>query len=152
MGRPGTTFCGIVNETRRGHPTARMIKIVHHDHQPTQPADGTSGFVCPRCGGALWEHDSGGSASFACRIGDRFSEAELWIAHCAARNQALLTAARALAENAALARRIATSAERRGDAMVAARLESEALEEDRRYAQVRAMLDGLPEGDADDTA
>ena len=73
----------------------------------------------------------------------------MWVAHCAARNQALLTAARALAENAALARRIAASAERRGDAVVAARLEAEAREEERLYAQVRAMLDGLPESAPD---
>ena len=131
-----------------------MIEIVQHDHQParpTQPTNGASGFVCPRCGGAIWEHDTGGSTSFECRIGDRFSEAEMWIAHSVARNQALLTAARALAENAALARRIAASAERRGDAMVAARLEAEALEEEQLHAQVRATLDGLPEVDGDGT-
>jgi hypothetical protein len=126
-----------------------MIEIVQHDHQPAQHTNGASGFVCPRCGGAIWEHDNGASTSFECRIGDRFSEAEMWITHSAARNAALLTAARALAENAALARRIAASAERRGDATVAARLEAEAREEERLHAQVRAMLDGLPEVGAD---
>jgi two-component system chemotaxis response regulator CheB len=115
-------------------------------------SQGASGFTCPRCGGAIWEHDGGGSTSFECRIGDRFSEAEMWIEHCATRNRAILTAARALAENAALARRIAASAERRGDAAVAARLEAEAQEEDRLYAQVRAMVDGLSEDDLDGTA
>jgi hypothetical protein len=110
-----------------------------------QPTNGASGFVCPRCGGALWERRDGASASYECRIGDRFSEAEVWIEHSVARNQALLTAARALAENAALARRIASSAEARGDTAVATRLEAEAQEEDRLYAQVRAMLEGLPE-------
>lgn len=108
-----------------------------------------SGFVCPRCGGAIWEHDTGDSMSFECRIGDRFSEAEMWIAHSVTRNRAILTAARALAENAALARRIAASAERRGDTGVASRLEAEAQEEDRLYAQVRAMIDGLADTDLD---
>lgn len=60
-------------------------------------------------------------------------------------------AARALAENAALARRIAGAAERRGDAFVAARLEAEAREEDRLYDQVTAMVEGRPETTADGT-
>jgi two-component system chemotaxis response regulator CheB len=119
------------------------------EHTNGHPTNRASGFMCPRCGGALWEQPDGASASYECRIGDRFSEAELWIEHSVTRNQALLTAARALAENAALARRIASSAEARGDTAVAARLEQEALEEDRLYEQVQAMLEGLPEPDAD---
>lgn len=123
-----------------------------HDHRPTQPTNGASGYVCPRCDGAIWERGDGVATFFECRVGDRFSEAEMWIEHSAARNQALLVAARALAENAALARRLASSAAKRGDTGVAARLEAEAREEDRLYAQVRAMIEGLPEPDADGTA
>jgi two-component system chemotaxis response regulator CheB len=104
-----------------------------------------SGFTCPKCGGALWEHSEREASQFACRIGDAFSALELWVEHCAARNQALKTAARALAENAALARRLAIWARRRGDAVMATRLEEEAASEDAAYAQVRAMLAGLDE-------
>jgi hypothetical protein len=124
---------------------------MRHDRPDDHPTNGASGFMCPRCGGALWERRDGGSVGYECRIGDRFSEAEAWIEHSVARNRALLTAARALAENAALARHIASSAEGRGDTAVAARLEDEAREEDRLYAQVRAMLEGLPEPDEDRT-
>src|SRR3954451_23561784 len=116
----------------------------------TELADGASGFVCPRCGGAIWEHKEGGLSFFECRIGDRFTEAEMWIAHSVARNQALLSAARALAEHAALARRLADSAKQRGDTSVAERLHEEAREEDRLYAEVRAMTDGLAENDLDE--
>lgn len=108
--------------------------------------------MCPRCGGALWEQRDGTATSYECRIGDRLSEADLWIEHSVTRNQALLTAARALAENAALARHIASSAEARGDTAVAERLEQEAREEDRLYAQVQAMLEGLPEPEANPDA
>jgi hypothetical protein len=115
------------------------------------PTNAASGFMCPQCGGALWERQDGTSTStstsYECRISDRFSEADVWIEHSIARNQALLTAARALAENAALARHIAASAQRRGDTAVAVRLEAEAQEEDRLYAQIRAMLEGLPDSD-----
>jgi two-component system, chemotaxis family, protein-glutamate methylesterase/glutaminase len=112
----------------------------------------SSGFVCPHCGGALWEQRDGTSTSFECRIGDRYAQAELWIEHCVARNRTLLVAARALAENAALARRLAVLADERGDARVGVRLEEEAREEDRLYAQVRAMLEGLPGTDPDKAA
>jgi two-component system chemotaxis response regulator CheB len=116
-----------------------------HDH----PTNQASGFMCPRCGGALWERRNGTATAYECRIGDRLSEADLWIEHSVTRNQALLTAARALAENAALARHIASSAQTRGDTAVAARMEREAREEDRLYAQVQAMLEGLPEPETD---
>ena len=68
-----------------------------------EPPDTLTGFVCPRCGGALWERPGDGERSedgptrFRCRIGDAFSETRLWIEHCAARNKALLAAARSLA-------------------------------------------------------
>lgn len=107
-----------------------------------------SGLICPRCGGALWEH-SEGETSFECRIGDAFSALELWVEHCDARNRALRTAARMLAENAALARHLVTWARERGDATLARRLQEEADSEDASYGQVRAMLMGLD--DADDT-
>lgn len=121
-----------------------------NDHRTNgHPTNGASGFVCPRCGGSLWERRDGATLSYECRIGDRFSEAEVWIEHSVARNRSLLTAASALAENAAMARRIASSAEERGDTAVAARLEDEAREEDRLYEQVRAMLEGRPGPDRD---
>jgi hypothetical protein len=112
------------------------------EHEPEHP----SGFVCPRCGGALWEQ-SAGRTSFTCRIGDTFSALELWIEHCAARNQALRTAARELAENAALARDLVAWARKRGDETMAKRLEEEAASEDASYEQVRAMLAGLDDAD-----
>ena len=112
---------------------------MHNAEQNT----GASGFACPRCGGALWVRHDGESTSFECRIGDAFSAMQLWIEHCAARNEALLEAARHLAENAALARELAAWANERGDARAAARLAEEANYEARGYEQVRRLLDGL---------
>jgi two-component system, chemotaxis family, protein-glutamate methylesterase/glutaminase len=118
---------------------------MHHDG----PDGVVSGFVCPRCGGALWERRDGDALKFECRIGDALSAAELWIEHCAARNRALKEAARALAENAALARKLATWTGERGNLVAAAALEEQAAEGDRLHGQVRAMLEGLPEADPD---
>jgi hypothetical protein len=107
------------------------------------------GFICPQCGGSRWEQRHPTSPAYEYRIGDRFSEADVWIEQSITRNQALRAASRALAENAALARHIAVSAAARGDTTVAVRLEDEAQEEDRLYAQVRAMLEGLPDASVD---
>jgi len=106
--------------------------------------NGSSGFVCPRCGGALWEQRDGVAAAFECRIGDRYAQAELWIEHCGERNRALIMGARALAENRALARRLAVLANERGDLLVGMRLEEEAREEERLFERVREMVEGLP--------
>ena len=93
-----------------------------------------SGYICPRCGGALWEQRADETLEFECRIGDRYAAAQLWIEHSAARNRAL--------KQAALARRLVGWARARGDGNLAVRLEAEAAEEDRYFEQVRAMLDG----------
>src|SRR5829696_3840107 len=113
------------------------------------PVQGATGFTCPQCGGALWEQQDGESGKFICRIGDTFSALELWIEHCDTRNRALKVASRELAENAALARRLAAWARERGDARMASRLDEEAASEDQAYEQVRSMLDGL-DGDEPD--
>jgi hypothetical protein len=114
--------------------------MAHDEHR-----DGaTSAFVCPACGGALREHGAGDGPWFECRIGDAFSAAELWIEHCAARNTALKRAQRALAENAALARKLAEWTRARGNAAAALRLEQEAAEDRRLGEQIAGMLEGLP--------
>jgi len=116
---------------------------------PGEPRRGGSGFICPQCGGALWENPGQETARFQCRIGDTFSALELWIEHCAMRNRALRVAARELAENAALARHLASWARDRGDETMTQRLEEEAASEDQAYQRVRAMLDGLADDDPD---
>jgi two-component system chemotaxis response regulator CheB len=110
---------------------------------PSNPTGGATGFTCPLCGGAIWEHPDREEGRFACRIGDAFTALEMWIEHCSTRNRALKMAARALAENAALARHLTDWARKRGDEAMAARLADEAAAEDAAYEQVQAMLDGL---------
>jgi hypothetical protein len=113
------------------------------DETPRHGEHTATGFVCPRCGGALWERADDGSQRFECRIGDAFSALELWIEHCDARNQALRAAARALAENASLAHYLADWARERGDLVMVEQLEAEGASEDAAYLQVQSMLEGL---------
>ena len=98
----------------------------------------------PQCGGALWASRNGDSLRFECRIGDAFSAAELWIEHSAARNQTLKRAARTLAENAALARKLAAWARERGNHAAAERLEQEANEGEHLRVEISRVVEGLP--------
>ena len=111
---------------------------MHQDVPPGAP----SGYVCPTCGGALWERQGGdGAAAYECRIGHTFSAEQLWIEHCARRNRTVAAAARSLAENSALARDLAELSRALGRTELAARLEEQAAAEDRHFEQIRAMLD-----------
>jgi two-component system, chemotaxis family, protein-glutamate methylesterase/glutaminase len=112
--------------------------------RPDGPAGVPSGYLCPECGGALWERGAARGLRFECRIGHAFEALQLWVEHCAARNTALKAAARALAENAALAWKLASWAGEQGNDAAAARLKEEAAEEERLYEQVSRMIEGLP--------
>ena len=114
------------------------------------PNGAASGYICPTCGGALWERSAGdGQQAYTCRIGHAFSAEQLWIEHCTQRNRTLAAAARSLAENAALARDLAELGRALGKDTLAARLEQEAALEQRYVEEVQAMLAGLA---PDDTA
>jgi two-component system chemotaxis response regulator CheB len=105
------------------------------------PAGTPSGYVCPTCGGALWEQqDREATTAYECRVGHAFSAEQLWVTHCKRRNQTLMMAERSLAENAALARDLAELGRVMGRESVAARLENEAATEEGYLTQVRAML------------
>jgi two-component system chemotaxis response regulator CheB len=119
-----------------------------HDH----PSDQLTGYICPQCGGALSRRtDGNGPGDYQCRIGHAFTPAQVWIEHCAMRNRALGAAARALAENADLARTLAEQATALKNGALAARLEAEARAEERHIETILAMLEeigaGEPEAD-----
>jgi two-component system chemotaxis response regulator CheB len=120
---------------------------------PSRSEDVASGFVCPECGGALWERGgdrppaalaTASELRFECRIGHAYQAAQLWVDHCLTRNRALQYAARSLAENAALARRLADWTREQGNVEAARQLEHEATHEDQLSEQVLRMLGDLP--------
>jgi two-component system chemotaxis response regulator CheB len=111
---------------------------------------GLTGYTCPDCGGMLSQPTNGaGSTEYQCRIGHAFSPADVWIKHCAMRNRALGAAARALAENADLARALAEQARALGNGALAVRLEAEARSEERHIGQILMMLEEIGGGDSE---
>ena len=119
---------------------------MHHD-----PIAELTGYICPRCGGAISRRTDGdGATEYQCRISHAFTPEQFWIETCAMRNRAVAAAARASAEKVDLARALAGEARRLGKAALATRLEDEARAEEHQVGQMLEMLEGLVDGDAAD--
>ncbi|HET8787635.1 MAG TPA: chemotaxis protein CheB [Actinomycetes bacterium] len=99
-----------------------------------------SGFSCPDCNGVLWEIQTEGLRRYRCRVGHAWSPESLLIQQSEALEAALWIALRTLEERAALARRLAEPARRRGHSVTATRFEEQATEAQQAARQVRNLL------------
>jgi two-component system, chemotaxis family, protein-glutamate methylesterase/glutaminase len=99
-----------------------------------------SGFSCPDCDGVLWQIQDGGLERYRCRLGHAWSPESLLTQQSDALEAALWVALRSLEERAALARRLAESARRRGYTITATRFEEQAAEAQQAARLVRDML------------
>jgi two-component system, chemotaxis family, protein-glutamate methylesterase/glutaminase len=114
------------------------------DEQPT-PDDGTpSGFVCPDCGGSLFEFGDM-HYSLRCRVGHAWGPQSLHDAHQRRFEEALWTALRIIEENIVLQEQMATRASDRQHERLAARIRRR-LEERRRVLEtLRELVANEPE-------
>jgi two-component system chemotaxis response regulator CheB len=117
-------------------PAETGTNALHTGSLPGPP----SGFVCPECGGALWEVRDGELVRFQCHVGHGFSADSLLAAHSDGLDMALWTALRALEESAALRRRMADHARKRGMSAIAEAYEEHALDSEARAQIIRRVL------------
>jgi two-component system, chemotaxis family, protein-glutamate methylesterase/glutaminase len=99
-----------------------------------------SGFSCPDCHGVLWQIRDGGLERYRCRVGHAWSPQSLLTQQSEALEAALWVALRSLEERAALARRLAEPARRRGYSITATRFEEQAAEAQQAARLVRDLL------------
>jgi two-component system, chemotaxis family, protein-glutamate methylesterase/glutaminase len=99
-----------------------------------------SGSSCPDCNGVLWEIQDGGLERYRCRVGHAWSPESLLVQQSEALEAALWVALRSLEERAALARRLAEPARRRGHSITATRFEEQATEAQQAARLVRTLL------------
>ena len=99
-----------------------------------------SGFSCPDCNGVLWEIQAEGLRRYRCRVGHAWSPEGLLTQQSEALEAALWIALRTLEERAALARRLAEPARRRGHSITATRFEEQASEAQQAARLVRNLL------------
>jgi two-component system chemotaxis response regulator CheB len=100
-----------------------------------------SSYVCPNCGGALWEHESGGLLRFRCRTGHSYSPESLIDVNAHSVDDALWGAYRALLERSDLARRLSTRFETGGFGRSADRWREIGEEASRRAEVLRRALE-----------
>jgi two-component system chemotaxis response regulator CheB len=103
-----------------------------------------SAFVCPECGGALWEVVEGDVLKFRCHVGHAFTAENLLSEKDRAVEGVLWSALRSLEENAALRRRMAGRVESRWPRL-AASYEKDAVEYDAQSAILRKLLTEPPD-------
>jgi two-component system, chemotaxis family, protein-glutamate methylesterase/glutaminase len=111
------------------------LEAMEGEH-PGQP----SGFSCPDCNGVLWAIEDGGLHRFRCRVGHAWSPKTLLTRQSESLEAALWIALRSLEERAALARRLAEPARRRGYRITATRFEEQANEAQQAARVVRDLL------------
>jgi two-component system chemotaxis response regulator CheB len=111
------------------------LEAFEGDH-PGRP----SGFSCPDCNGVLWQIRDGGLERYRCRVGHAWSPESLLTQQSDALEAALWVALRSLEERAALARRLAEPARRRGHSITATRFEEQAAEAEQAARLVRDLL------------
>jgi two-component system, chemotaxis family, protein-glutamate methylesterase/glutaminase len=98
-----------------------------------------SGFTCPDCDGALVEMSTG--SRYRCRVGHAWTGEALLDAQGLAWERALAVAIRTLDEKAALSRRMADQARKRGSDALATRFDLQTAEALEAAAQLREPLD-----------
>jgi two-component system chemotaxis response regulator CheB len=136
-------------------PGAEAPVAIHDeltDLEPDPQPGMRSAFACPDCGGALWETDEGGLLRFRCRIGHEFTVNGLGVQQARALEAVLWSAHRALAERAAMSRRMAKRMEQSGRRRSAARYGGQAEEADKQAAVIRSMVEEVevPQPTADE--
>jgi two-component system chemotaxis response regulator CheB len=99
-----------------------------------------SAFVCPDCGGTLFELQDGDYTRYRCRVGHAFSPENLLAAQSDRLEDAFWVALRALEESAALSRRMVERARQRGHLQSVARFEERAKAAQERAELVRDVL------------
>jgi len=130
------------NTPKEVDPTGRDINL--NGVPPDTLVEPPSTFVCPDCGGSLWEVQEGGLTRYRCHTGHGFTGDTLLAAQNGKLESALWSAVRVLMERAALHRQLADRTASRGMAAAAERYHDRAHQEEAKANLIRDMLAGMP--------
>jgi len=139
VGRSGTRRDSL---KRDADPTNRDIDLsrVPPDAIPEPP----SKFVCPACGGSLWEVSEGGLIRYRCHTGHGFTPQTLLAAQNGNLERALWSAIRVLSERSAMHRQLAHRTADRGMSTSAEKYQERAAQEEKHANVIRDMLAAAP--------
>jgi two-component system chemotaxis response regulator CheB len=118
--------------------------LVPRDGTPLEHPDGVgTRFICPDCGGALFEHDEGGQRRFACSVGHAYSIESLAHGQGVHLESALWAAVRALEDRIVLLSRLARKTADAGSARSAEHFRRQAEDLQARSAVIRDAVEQL---------
>jgi len=123
-------------------PTKRDIDL--SGTRPDSIAEPPSKFVCPDCGGSLWEVEEGGRSRYRCHTGHGYTPQTLLAAQNGNLEHALWSAVRVLSERAALHRQLAHRTAERGMPSSAEKYQERAQQEERHANIIREVLAVAP--------
>lgn len=124
---------------RRARPdVAEVGRAALHSKQ--QHLGEPTPFICPECGGPLWEGKEGKLLRFRCHVGHVYTGEVLVEEQGDAIEQAMWTALRTLEEGAALRQRMAAHARQHGMAEIAHQYETQGAELEGQAGVVRRAL------------
>ncbi|MEL6460556.1 MAG: chemotaxis protein CheB [Cyanobacteria bacterium J06621_15] len=102
-----------------------LVKLDLNELAEDDRPDKTSVFICPDCGGPLWEIQQSGLLRYRCRIGHAYSMESLLAKKSDDLEDALWLAMRVLEEKASLTRKIASRMRSQNQVSAAVRLEEQ---------------------------
>jgi two-component system, chemotaxis family, protein-glutamate methylesterase/glutaminase len=136
VGEPVTEVRSMSRKKSEPDPAEAATKALEHGTMPGPP----SAYICPECGGALWEMRDGKLISFRCHVGHTYTADGLVARHTEKLDAALWTALRTLEDSAALRRHMADNMRDRGLAEVADKYEDQAVQLEDRANVIREVV------------
>jgi len=125
------------------------VEVANLSPMPEAMRSRPAGYGCPDCGGALFEITGEAQPRFRCRVGHAWSPESLLATHSEKLQEALWQGLRALEEKAALATRMAHSAESRRSRL-GERYHRMAADNSRAAEILRGLIAGIGELDSAD--
>jgi two-component system chemotaxis response regulator CheB len=126
-----------------GQEAAGKRDVTLEGKQPDDFETPPSHFVCPECGGTLWQVKGGNLERFRCHTGHGFTVEALLASQNGKLEGALWSAVRVLMERAALHRQIADRTEGRGMVLASQRHRDRAHSEEKNAHLIHDILAGL---------
>jgi two-component system chemotaxis response regulator CheB len=121
----------------------QVKEMIHRDlasQADDRRPDGTAVYVCPECGGALWQAHEGWVIRFHCHVGHAWSLDRLMAEKSEQLEAALWRCVRLLVEKATITRQVAAKLREEGRAEAAERVEETTRADEQHIRLIRELL------------
>lgn len=139
-GTPQETERGAHNVSPDQQPRQNIIKADSEEQVEGKRDQELSVYVCPECGGAMWQVNAGKVVRFSCHVGHVYSGDDLLEGYSEDLERSLWHAARTLRDRANLLMQLARVARERNSSNIAARYDEESRMDNEHAGVIEQML------------